>query len=212
MITPRTLKKHVESVQQPWFWDFGNEVLYSLCRKHPDHVDHSIAAAKIWLIGRSYAAAIERRKPPKDEEKPKNFYREHVAPKVCNSEIDERLASLKSFKAVTQDSFPVIVDTHKYVTDLFGRISGQNNRSLASKYLHFHAPKLFFIYDSIASKGLGRLSKITGRASMLSGCGDNQYRKFAEKCLVLRDQIHSMHGVTLTTRQIDRLLLEIGRK
>ena len=208
-MNPRTLKKHIESVQQPWFWDFANDVLYALCRKHPNHTDHSVAAAKIWLIGRSYAAAIERRKP--NEAEPKNFYRERVAPMVCNSEIDKHLASLKSFKAVTQDSLCEIVDTHKYVTDLFNQISGQNKRSLASKYLHFHAPQLFFIYDSVASKGLGRLSRITGRASRASGHGDNQYRKFAEKCVVLRDHIRNDHGVTLTTRQIDRLLLAVGR-
>ncbi|MEO8656706.1 MAG: hypothetical protein ABI409_21470 [Ramlibacter sp.] len=201
----RTLKRLVDSVQQPWFWDFGNEVLYQLCRKHPRHSDASIAAAKVWLIGRSYAAAIEPRRVI--EPHPGNFYRDCVAPEMGRSKIDERLCALKSIQNVTAHSFSTIVEAHKYVTDLFGRISGQDKRSLASKYLHFHAPALFFIYDSQGVKGMRKLSKITGRASK-NGCGgDNEYRKFAEKCLALRDHIYNHNGVMLTPRQIDRLLL-----
>lgn len=203
------LKKLIKSVQEPWFWDFGNEVLYRLCREHPKHDDPSIAAAKIWLIGRSYAAAIERRKPTEVQEG--NFYSKRVAPAVCKSEIDQRLAALKSTKKVTQDSFSTIVETHKYVTDLFSKISDQDKRSLASKYLHFHKPNLFFIYDSFAVKGISALSEITGRASRTAGQGDNSYRKFAEKCLVLRDHIHDHYDVMLTPRQIDRLLLTIAK-
>ncbi len=204
----RALKRLVDSVQQPWFLDFGNEVLYQLCRKHPGHSDASIAAAKVWLIGRSYAAAIERRRITEPD--PGNFYRDRVAPEMVRSKIDERLSALKVVRNVTNHSFPAIVETHKYVTDLFGRISGQDKRSLASKYLHFHAPGLFFIYDSQAVKGIRKLSKITGRASK-NGCGgDNEYRKFAEKCLALRDHIHDRHGVMLTPRQIDRLLLQLA--
>lgn len=209
-MTKNTLKKHIESAQQPYFWDFANDVLYALCKKHPNHTEPSVVAAKIWLIGRAYAAAIERRKPTTNE--PKYFYRDTVAPTICNSEIDTHLASLKKIRIVSQNSLYEIINTHEYVTDLFSKISGQNKRSLASKYLHFHTPQLFFIYDSIALKGIGRLSMITGRASKENSYGDNQYRKFAEKCLALRDHIDEKYGVRLTTRQIDRILLEIGRK
>lgn len=41
-------------------WDMGNQVLYDLCRRHPGHSEPGEILAKIWLIGRSYAAAIER--------------------------------------------------------------------------------------------------------------------------------------------------------
>jgi hypothetical protein len=50
----------VDYALAPSIWDLGNQVLYSLCQAHPRH-DHSDAiVAKVWLIGRSYAAAIER--------------------------------------------------------------------------------------------------------------------------------------------------------
>jgi len=41
-------------------WDTANGILYGLCRKYPGHTDDAIIVAKLWLIGRSYAAAIER--------------------------------------------------------------------------------------------------------------------------------------------------------
>lgn len=42
-------------------WDLGNQVLYDVCRQNPDHTDEQAIIAKILLIGRTYAAAIERR-------------------------------------------------------------------------------------------------------------------------------------------------------
>ncbi|AJH77677.1 hypothetical protein [Heyndrickxia coagulans] len=46
-------------------WSFGNEILYEMCRKNPDHNKADVIVGKIWLIGRSYAAAIENRKTEK---------------------------------------------------------------------------------------------------------------------------------------------------
>jgi len=41
-------------------------------------------------------------------------------------------------------------DTLDLTKKLFSKISGLNKRSLASKYLHFHVPELFYISDSRA--------------------------------------------------------------
>ena len=204
---PSEFRALIKTVQQPWFWDFANKVLYDLCRKHPHHRDASVAAAKIWLIGRSYAAAIERRKVMT----PGSFYRDRVAPAVVKSEIDEWLLEVRSAGPLSERTFQAIVETHKYVTDLFRSISGQEKRSLASKYLHFHAPGMFFIYDSQAVKGMRKLASVTGRAGACEISSDNEYRKFAEKCLRLRDHIRETHGVALTPRQIDRLLLLLAQ-
>lgn len=208
-VNEKKFKELIQEVQEPWFWDFGNSVLYRLCKQHSGHSEASIATAKVWLIGRSYSAAIERRRPTESE--PGNFYRDRVAPELIKSDLDNRLASLKKFRRIADGSLSEIIDTHKYVTDLFQRISGQNKRSLASKYLHFHVPELFFIYDSVANKGISKLSHFTGRASLRFEYEDNQYRKFVEKCISLRQHIHAHHDVLLTTRQLDRLLLSVGR-
>ncbi len=55
-------KRDVDLAKTDDIWALGNETLYKLCRDHPEHKNDKAIVAKIWLIGRSYAAAIERRK------------------------------------------------------------------------------------------------------------------------------------------------------
>ena len=45
------------------------------------------------------------------------------------------------------------------------------------------------------------------RTILLDGDYDNEYRKVFEKCLDLRSQVRKMHGITLSPRQLDSLLL-----
>jgi len=188
-------------------WDTGNKVLYDMCSKYPNHNEDDEIIAKIWLIGRSYAAAIERRKQ-QSEDVGDGFYTNRVAPMIRKSKIDQLLEPLKSYRKITDDNFDEIMTVHFYVTDLFSKISGLDKRSLASKYLHFHHPMLFFIYDSRACSGIRRFSSITGRASKASDAlADNEYRKFSEKCLALRSCIKEKFGESLKPREIDNLLL-----
>ena len=41
-------------------WGWGNGVLYRMCRNNPRHRDRDVIVGKMWLIGRAYAASIER--------------------------------------------------------------------------------------------------------------------------------------------------------
>jgi len=74
-------------------WDLGNQVLYDLCRNHPDHSRDDVIIAKIWLIGRTYAAAIERRLVAHKTEGDA-FYETEVAPKIRSSGIDDWFRTL----------------------------------------------------------------------------------------------------------------------
>jgi hypothetical protein len=38
-------------------WDFGNKILYNMCRAKREHKEDQVIIGKIWLIGRTYAAA-----------------------------------------------------------------------------------------------------------------------------------------------------------
>src|SRR5664280_500819 len=50
-------------------WGAVDEVLYRLCREHPDHKDRRWSTAKVALIGRAYSAGLERRvTPPKGQQ------------------------------------------------------------------------------------------------------------------------------------------------
>ena len=68
-------------------------------------------------------------------------------------ELDKRIDNLKKFDSITKDNLKEIVGTHLFLTNAFQDISGQDKRSLASKYLHFHVPNMFYIYDSRAIPG-----------------------------------------------------------
>lgn len=188
-------------------WDLGNEVLYSLCREHPAHTNTAAVIAKVWLIGRSYAAAIER-----GPEKPKenyDFYVEKVAPAIVASQVDQWLRDVAAFSHPTDASLPHILRAHAQVTALFGQISGLDKRSLASKYLHFHLPNLFYIFDSRAVGAMRRVSTLVGRACGTPECADREYGKFAFKCLRLQAYVAQTFQITLLPRGLDNLLLRL---
>src|ERR1035437_7905224 len=130
-----TITKRIidEALKKNRVWDLGNKVLYDLCHKHPLHQKHDEIIAKVWLIGRSYAAAIERRKNKNSDSQGDKFYEKIVGPKIRNKGIDKWFAWLKKQPTPTN-----AIKTHFKLMGLFAEISDHKNRSLASKYLHFH--------------------------------------------------------------------------
>ena len=185
--------------------------MYELCRKHPFHTDVPAVIAKVWLIGRSYAAAIERRRD-KTDEKNDDFYVQTVGPEIVRSGIDSWIEAARHCERPSTDSFGTLLEVHHRTTQLFSEISGLEKRSLASKYLHFHVPDLFYIYDTRAVEALRELSAVVGRAGRATVPVDNEYRKFAEKCLTLQQHIEERFNVRLTPREIDKLLLDVHAK
>ncbi|MFC1997623.1 hypothetical protein ACFLXI_08480 [Chloroflexota bacterium] len=186
-------------------WDFGNSVLYDLCKKYPEHNSDEKILAKIWLIGRSYSAAIERRK--NSNQTGDVFYLKTVLPTIRGSKIDNWLSSLANEKKLTTENYSRIIAVHKMLTDLFFEISGMEKRSLASKYLHFHFPHLFYIYDSRASSAISKITTGVGRKLPALISYDNVYARFFLRCMALVDQITMKYHVELTPRQLDTYLL-----
>ena len=67
MVVAGTDKLYKDYMKQESFrWEFGNSILYQMCKDNPKHDQADVVVGKIWLIGRSYAAAIERRKNADD--------------------------------------------------------------------------------------------------------------------------------------------------
>lgn len=198
-------------------WALGNQSLYDLCRKNPRHTKDDVIIAKIMLIGRVYAAAIERRKPDKQksvEALGDNFYTKVVAPKVRKSGIDvwlnslpPHLPSLADVPAINQ-----ILTVHSQVTNLFFEISGLEKRSLASKYLHFHRPDLFFIYDSRSNSGIKSVTPSLKVEVLRFPDQDTEYVKFFCRCLWLCDDIKLRISIQLTPRQLDDLLINLAER
>ena len=191
-------------------WDFGNKILYDLCRENFKHDRIDKIIAKVWLIGRAYAVAIERRK--NKAESNDIFYTKKIGPKLQNSKIDFYLEQIKSEKNITENNISNILQTHSYLTVLLKDLTDQNKRSFSSKYLHFHLPELFFIYDSRAVKSIGKLKiKIPEKFKneLNSNKIDFEYASFFYKCYILKTRIENEQNRVLTTRQIDNRLMEI---
>ena len=192
-------------------WDLGNNVLYALCKDHPKHDRADVIIAKMLLIGRTYAAAIERRKNASSTSD--DFYTNIVVNKIMNSELDHWLTVLPDKMTEPWTQLGKVISIHKELMDIFFKMTGLNKRSLASKYLHFHRPYLFFLYDSRSRESI---SKVTPQLDQIqninAGLQDQEYHSFCRRALHLREFIAKEFGKTLTPRQLDKILLRITDK
>ncbi len=194
-------------VLAPNIWDYNDRILYEMCAQNPHHTDKGVICGKMNIIGRSYAAAIERRKNAKDTQG--DFYDEYVIPTLLTSDIDNRINDLRVFPRIEKQNIKIVLSTHKYLVDLFYKITGHNKRSLASKYLHFHLPNMFFLYDSQAQSGLRKL-KLGLAIDRIDGDFNEEYAIFCFKLLKIREKTEHDRGIILTPRQIHRMLLKVA--
>src|SRR5688572_25232801 len=91
-------------------WRFGNSVLYRMCRENPHHDDLSVIVGKIWLIGRTYAAAVERFRTVEGASRVENeiFYARYAGPALMNAGIDKVLDHLGRFDDLSEESLKVV--------------------------------------------------------------------------------------------------------
>lgn len=154
------------------------------------------------MIGRSYAAAIERRKDngKKKEKDFSDFYISKVGPafEEWGKELDVRLSILKNDEDV--------LSLHFWLMNKFKEITGMEKRSLASKYLHFHCKKEFFIYDSRASESIKRFFLKTKNTKYIYKY-DNEYHRFYKMATNLKDYIKEVYKRDMSPRDIDDFLL-----
>ena len=194
-------------------WDHGNKVLYDLCRDNFYHQEEEKILSKVWLVGRAYSAALERRR--NKEEDNDEFYIKKVVPAFKNSNIDNYLNTLKAYESLTFDNLPYILKTHKELIKITFDVSKLEKRSFSSKYLHFHFPNLFFIYDSRVVESLREyITKVPKSMEKFldSELVDVEYAKFLCKCFILKAQISSKYNIDLTLRQFDNLLIGLANK
>lgn len=194
-------------------WEYGNTVLYRMCEEEPEHKQIDVIAGKIWLIGRSYASAIERRKNAGvvgDD-----FYYNVVAPKLLEvgPELDDRITRLRESTGLIANDVKMVLSTHKFLTDVFYELTGLEKRSLASKYLHFHCPEKFFIYDSRARAGIRKLVKRPEKG-ILTDVSDYEleYGDFVCRMLELQEYLNEQIGVYELPRKLDSFLLRVVKE
>jgi hypothetical protein len=191
-------------------WSAGDAVLYRLCSKQSDHREVLQVVAKLWLIGRAYSAAIERH-PSAHDSAPiaiKDYYL-RAAALLKRSDLDDHLSGLSQDPKTLEDLIPAL-EAHACLVLSLRSLSGIDQYSFASKYLHFHRPKWFFILDSIALRGLGSLS-VRARVRLPNYVGHAEYRKFVARAWHIREGLASDGHPRLSPRELDRLLLKYGK-
>jgi hypothetical protein len=164
-------------------WDLSNQVLYDLCRTHPRHRDDAVIIAKVRLIGRTYAAAIERRQGRRDVAGD-DFYLDVVAPEMRRSRVDRLFAPLRRLRRPDADA---VLPVHARLTAVFERITGHEKRALASKYLHFHFPRAVYLFDERADRAVRRLTGAGRINASDRGSGDPAYARFFVRCAQLHE-------------------------
>lgn len=214
MITQLPTQKQLDTALGGNVWDFGNAILYKLCEENFKHDKDEHILTKVLFIGRIYAAAVERRKN-KSSDVNDDFYRVTVARTFRESGLDDHLSKLKNAKTESVENIQLVLQTHHYLTSMLKRITALEKRSFSSKYLHFHLPDLFYIYDSRAVAALRQFSgHVPADLKHILDINDIdvEYAKFYCKCFDLRRQIRDQYNINLTHRQLDNVLIEVANK
>jgi hypothetical protein len=183
-------------------WEYGNTVLYNMCKEKPLHNERNVVASKVWLIGRSYAAAIERVKEDISADKIYSDFLNEIIAK--SSHLDANIQSISKTENIEILDRKLVFETHLMLTDILKKVTGLEKRSLASKYLHFHCPNAFFIYDSRARSAINSL---VTKADISEYIGDCEYVEFYLRVLELQKFIEQKTGRLYTPREIDNLLV-----
>jgi len=190
-------------------WDNSNDILYEICAKYPRHDDAKLIVTKILFIGRIYAAALERRKT-KNGLNNDSFYHK-AASLIGNSELDMLMSNLTN-----EDDIEKVLYVHKYLMELFFELTNLKKRSLASKYLHFHKPEFFFLYDQRVRKSLSkfntrRITLVNEHIGLDRKNYDDEYAKFYLKMSALKSEIERRMNKRLTNRELDTFLLKVNK-
>jgi hypothetical protein len=200
----------VHAAIQPDDNDLGNAILYRMCREHFKHTDAPTILAKTKIIGKTYSVALDRVKEKRAIAD--DFYRKRVVPAFLRSALDERIGALKRLRKPTENDIRAILQLHHYLVGMISRITALDKRSFSSKYLHFHLPNLFYLYDSRAVSALRKFGLRLPRKHAWRNLNhvDQDYMSFYWKCLAVRQHVVDKFGIVLTPRQLDRLLLQIA--
>ncbi|NOW46683.1 hypothetical protein FHW96_002843 [Novosphingobium sp. SG751A] len=203
----------------------GNTVLYRMVRDYPDHKDPAIVQDKMLIIGRVYSAAVTRGGGSKGEDSASEadgLY-QHLARAVVEQgvELDRMIEQCRNIGRVSFRNLSQIIETHRFLNDLIvssikqwrGRTADGTRKvhgrtSFVSKYLHFHAPMAFFIYDSIVNDTLKLLMGRNSRIEWSEDFGDDLRNTYARHCYhMLRCTQNYYSGVKWNPRLIDGHLM-----
>lgn len=209
---PDVIDAMISQATSPQKDDYLNSVLYGMCKKSPGHTDIGVIYAKLSIIGRTYAAALER--TSKKEKKSNAIFSMAISKIIKDGELDALINKARMVKLPTSlefsnadlEAISKILAPHAYLSRVLSQAAEIGKVSLSSKYLHFHLPDLYPIYDKYSRKNISKFTSGIGNKLKYENC-DESYAKFFIRCLLLKNSLMKNHQKKLSMRQIDNLLL-----
>lgn len=197
-------------------WSLLDSALYRICREHPDHSPASLHA-KLWLVGRTYAAGIERHvssKATEFEHRPGGSLL-RVAELILakRKELNKILSNLRDLsEPLDRSTLGTIVKLHGQFVKMLKEITrdGHSARTFVSKYMHFHN-EVVPIYDNIAGYNIRRLGWVTrplSRVVMATDDDDVEYCDYINRFYDLYRLIQSKN-LPLKVKYLDKYLLSL---
>lgn len=189
-------------------WDHSNRVLYKMVQDNFYHTEMEQVLTKVLVIGRVYAVALERRRETNGWLN-SDFYTKKIWPCFRKMDLDPRIEELKHANLFDEKTISTILGLHGYMLKHLHNLTGHNKRSFVSKYLHFHLPNIFFLYDSRAVNGIKHFpAPAVKLARTIKKKGiDPPYSRFFCRCVDLQTRIKAERNVDLSPRQLDNLLM-----
>lgn len=173
--------------------DPRTRALYELCFMHRNHFKDDIVADKLRMIvrlGAEHGFQVS------------GFSPEHAAHRLGQSGVDSWFAGLATAEQIDPS---LVFEMHKRVMDVFADLPAEQARALASKYLHFHFPELFFIHDGRVAAAAYALGQ--GDCGYLARSEhDPEYGRFFACCRKLTERLVGPAGRRLNPRELDRVL------
>jgi hypothetical protein len=173
--------------------DPRTRALYELCFLHRHHFQDDIVADKLRMIVRLCA---------EHGFNVNSFSPEFVAHRLGRSGVDRWFAGLATAEQI---DMALVFEMHRRVMDVFADLLAEQSRSLASKYLHFHFPELFYLYDQRVAAAAIDIGD--GECGYLARTEhDPAYGRFFACCRKLTDKLSALAGRRLNPRELDRVL------
>lgn len=117
-----------------------------------------------------------------------------LSQRFIDQKADRHLKRLPKPIADFRKHLEQVVDVHHSFESIFSNDDELGRVSLTSKYLHFHRPDLFPIYDSRAATAIAQIapdSRFTGY-KVSSGHATSLYGKFTVRSAWLLDRMEEM--------------------
>jgi hypothetical protein len=125
---------------------------------------------------------------------------------MCRPQLRNLLEKLPDGRASLSRRLSAALEVHGALMRIWKKAGAEGKRSLASKYLHFHRPDIFPLFDQRAAVGIRRVTPRGKRSGKLAAKHpDAKYKAFCERCLWLLETIEKRFGTRLSLRQYDHL-------